>query len=96
MLGSRILYNRALFESKKDLWKLKTSSSIVSKKLKKEISRFRSILPLIPMKESRKKNLSKNALIRTNFDKKKAAELLGISLRTLYRKLKELQLNENE
>lgn len=85
---------RALFEIKKDLMEIKDILINRQQKVEEEIP-VSEHLPLIPMKDLEKESI-KNALIRTNFDKKKAAELLGISLRTLYRKLKELQLNENE
>ncbi len=83
---------RALFEIKKDLMEIK--EAILNKHAKIEDTEpVEETLSIIPVKELEKEAI-KNAMIRANFDKKKAAEMLGISLRTLYRKLKELQIND--
>lgn len=84
---------RALFEIKKDLMEIKEALLHRNQKIEEAVPITENI-PLIPMKDLEKENI-KNALVRANFDKKKAAEMLGISLRTLYRKLKELKMDEN-
>ncbi len=82
---------RALFEIKKDLMEIK--EAILNKHHKvEEVIPETENLSIVSVKDQEKEAI-KNALIRANFDKKKAAEILGISLRTLYRRLKELQMN---
>jgi transcriptional regulator with GAF, ATPase, and Fis domain len=93
-VADREFIYRALFEIKKDLMEIKDILLNRQQKVEEEIP-VTEHLPLVPMKDLEKESI-KNALIRANFDKKKAAEILGISLRTLYRKLKELQINDNE
>ncbi len=93
-VADREFIYRALFEIKKDLVEIKDILLNRQQKVEDEVH-IAENMPLVPIKDLEKESI-KNALIRANFDKKKAAEILGISLRTLYRKLKELQLNENE
>ena len=93
-VADREFIYRALFEIKKDLIEIKDLLLNRQQKVEEEIP-VSEHLPLIPIKELEKESI-KNALVRANFDKKKAAEILGISLRTLYRKLNELRLNEKE
>ncbi len=84
---------RALFEIKKDLMEIK--DFLINRQHKIE-----DIIPEVTLSEpasirEAEKEAIKSALIKTNFDKKKAAELLGISLRTLYRKIKEFNLESD-
>lgn len=83
---------RALFEIKKDLMEIKEALLNKSHHIEDVVNDHENI-PSLPMKELEKEAI-KNAIIKANFDKKKAAEMLGISLRTLYRKLKAMQLDD--
>ncbi|MCX8011343.1 MAG: sigma-54 dependent transcriptional regulator [Ignavibacteria bacterium] len=86
--AERELIYRALFEIKKDLIDIKNFLAN-KKEIKNDITEGLSIQHL-------QKEAIKNALIKTNYNKKKAAELLNMSLRTLYRKIKEYQLKADE
>ncbi|RKZ34283.1 hypothetical protein DRQ19_01355, partial [bacterium] len=50
---------------------------------------------ITPLSELERQTIKK-ALIRFKGDKKKVAEALGISLRTLYRKIEEYKIRPNE
>ncbi|MEJ2195243.1 MAG: sigma-54 dependent transcriptional regulator [Ignavibacteriaceae bacterium] len=87
--ADRELLYRALFEIKKDLIELKDiilhqQKEIVTNKIRKK----EEILPLDEME----KESIKNALEKTRGSKRKAAKLLNISERTLYRKIKQYEL----
>ncbi len=91
-VADREFIYRALFEIKKDLMEIK--EAILNKNQKiEDIEPETENISIVPIKDQEREAI-KNALIQANFDKKKAAQLLGISLRTLYRKLKELQMND--
>ena len=88
--ADRELLYRALFEIKKDIIDLK---DIIIHQQKEIITNNRGgneeeILPLDEME----KEAIKNALGKTRGSKRKAAKLLNISERTLYRKLKQYEL----
>jgi len=87
--ADRELLYRALFEIKKDLIELKDiiihqQKEIVANKIKEE----EEVLPLDEME----KESIKNALEKTRGSKRKAAKLLNISERTLYRKIKQYEI----
>ena len=82
-----ILY-RALFEIKKDLIDLK---DIILHQQKEVITKNNYDNEVLPLDEM-EKDAIKNALDKTRGSKRKAAKLLNISERTLYRKIKEYQL----
>ncbi len=91
-VADREFIYRALFEIKKDLMEIKEAILNRHHKVEDVVSETENF-SIIPIKEQEKEAI-KNALIQANFDKKKAAQLLGISLRTLYRRLKEFQIND--
>jgi transcriptional regulator with GAF, ATPase, and Fis domain len=78
----------ALIEIKKDLVELKSALLNDGKEIKAEST------PL-SIKEVQKEAI-KNALSKTHYNKKKAAAMLNVSLRTLYRKIKEYGLSLRE
>ncbi len=84
-----LLY-RALFELKKDIMELK---DIVIHKQREDFEREMSQSPqeVVPL-DSMEYEAIKNALEFTHGNKRKAAKLLNISERTLYRKVKEYNL----
>ena len=88
--ADRELLYRALFEIKKDLIDLK---DIILNQQKEIITNSKGrdeeeVLPLDYME----KEAIKNALEKTRGSKRKAAKLLNISERTLYRKIKQYEL----
>ncbi len=85
-LDREMIY-RALIEIKKDLIELKSIASDYSPQ-KEESPGYTNISEVIPM-DVLERDAIINALNHTKWNKKKAAHLLGISERTLYRKLKE-------
>ena len=88
--SDRELIYRALFELKKDIMDLK---DIVVHKQREDFEREISQLPqeVIPL-NNMEYDAIKNALEFTHGNKRKAAKLLNISERTLYRKVKEYNL----
>jgi len=88
--ADRELLYRALFELKKDIMELK---DIVIHKQREDFERELSQTPqeVIPL-NNMEYNAIKNALKFTHGNKRKAANLLNISERTLYRKVKEFNL----
>lgn len=86
--AERGLILSALIEIKKDLVELKTVLIKDGKEVQTEDHP-------VSIKEVQKEAI-KNALIKTHYNKKKAAVILNISLRTLYRKIKEYSLNLRE
>ncbi|MCH8325936.1 MAG: sigma-54-dependent Fis family transcriptional regulator [Bacteroidetes bacterium] len=88
--ADRELLYRALFELKKDIMELK---DIVLYKQREEYEREKSLIPqeVIPL-DNMQYEAIKNALEFTHGNKRKAAKMLNISERTLYRKVKEYQL----
>ncbi|MBU2444220.1 MAG: sigma-54 dependent transcriptional regulator [Bacteroidetes bacterium] len=86
--AERGLILSALIEIKKDLVELKTVLIKDGKEVQTEDHP-------VSIKEVQKEAI-KNALIKTHYNKKKAATVLNISLRTLYRKIKDYSLNLRE
>jgi len=86
--ADRELLYRALFEIKKDLIDLKDIILHQQKEVITKDDYENEVLPLDKME----KEAIKNALELTRGSKRKAAKLLNISERTLYRKIKEYQL----
>lgn len=86
--SERGLILSALIEIKKDLVELKTVLIKDGKEVQTEDHP-------VSIKEVQKEAI-KNALIKTHYNKKKAAAMLNISLRTLYRKIKEYSLSLRE
>jgi transcriptional regulator with PAS, ATPase and Fis domain len=86
--ADRELLYRALFEIKKDLIDLKDIILHQQKEVITNDNYNNEVLPLDKME----KEAIKNALEQTRGSKRKAAKLLNISERTLYRKIKEYQL----
>ena len=86
--ADRELLYRALFEIKKDLIDLKDIILHQQKEVITNNNYDNEVLPLYEME----KEAIKNALEKTRGSKRKAAKLLNISERTLYRKIKEYQL----
>ena len=86
--ADRELLYRALFEIKKDLIELKDIILHQQKEVITNNNYDNEVLPLDEME----KGAIKNALDQTRGSKRKAARLLNISERTLYRKIKEYQL----
>jgi len=86
--ADRELLYRALFEIKKDLIDLK---DIILHQQKEVITKNNYDNEVLPLDEM-EKDAIKNALEQTRGSKRKAAKLLNISERTLYRKIKEYQL----
>lgn len=86
----RELIYRALIEIKKDLMELKNiaSNTIVEKENHKDNIEVNEIVSL----DKLEKRAIINALSFTKWNKKKAANLLNISERTLYRKIKEYDI----
>lgn len=89
--ADRELFYRALFEIKKDLMELKDliihrQGEVITNNVDKN---SKDVLPL----DELEKDAIKNALDITRGSKRKAAKLLNISERTLYRKIKEYELN---
>ena len=89
--ADRELFYRALFEIKKDLMELKDlmihrQGEIITNGGGQD---NKNVLPL----DELEKEAIKNALEITRGSKRKAARLLNISERTLYRKIKEYELN---
>lgn len=80
----------ALIEIKKDLNELKNFAynSNIQNQQENELTKLDEIVPI----QILEKNAIKNAINFTNGNKRKAASLLGLSERTLYRKIKEYQL----
>lgn len=84
---------RALFEIKKDILELKDLAfKNMDEANKHTNSNNYQVNEIVPIEELEKKAIE-NALVYTKFNKKEAAELLKISERTLYRKLKEYEIN---
>ncbi len=86
--AERGLILSALIEIKKDLVDLKNAI----------ISDGNEVQPQnnpVSIKEVQKEAI-KNALLKTHYNKKKAASMLNISLRTLYRKIREYELSLRE
>lgn len=83
---------RALYEIKKDLIEIKNILLNRSQSIE-DISPIETTH--LPSKEELEREVIKNAMIQANFDKKKAAELLNMSLRTFYRKLKQLNMSND-
>jgi transcriptional regulator with PAS, ATPase and Fis domain len=86
--ADRELLYRALFEIKKDLIDLK---DIILHQQKEVIANDNYDNEVLPLNEMEKEAI-KNALEQTRGSKRKAARLLNISERTLYRKIKEYEL----
>jgi len=86
--ADRELLYRALFEIKKDLIELK---DIILHQQKEVVTKNNFDNEVLPLDEMEKEAI-KNALDQTRGSKRKAARLLNISERTLYRKIKEYQL----
>ncbi|MBM4175355.1 MAG: sigma-54-dependent Fis family transcriptional regulator [Ignavibacteria bacterium] len=86
--AERGLILSALIEIKKDLVDLK--NAIIN-----DGNEVQSQNNPVSIKEVQKEAI-KNALIKTHYNKKKAASMLNISLRTLYRKIKEYGLSLRE
>ena len=84
----RELLYRALFEIKKDLIELKDLVHQRQEEVYYQNSDSREVLPLSEVE----KEAIRNAIDKTRGNKKKAAEMLNISERTLYRKLKQYGL----
>ena len=84
----RELLYRALFEIKKDLIELKDLVHQRQEEVYYHSNDSREILPLSEVE----KEAIRNAIDKTRGNKKKAAEMLNISERTLYRKLKQYGL----
>jgi transcriptional regulator with GAF, ATPase, and Fis domain len=80
----------ALIEIKKDLNELKNFAynSDIQNRSTNDITELNEIIPL----DTLEKKAIENALNFTNSNKRKAAQLLGLSERTLYRKIKEYGL----
>lgn len=87
----REMIYRALIEIKKDLVELKQMAYNINSKDNTDLSTVR-ISEIIPLGELEKEAILK-ALNFTNGNKRKAAKLLSISERTLYRKLKEYDIH---
>ncbi len=88
--ADRELLYRALFEIKKDLIDLK---DLIIHKQSEVFTNNKSgdDVEIVPLNEMEKEAI-KNALDKTRGSKRKAAKLLNISERTLYRKIKEYKL----
>lgn len=86
-----ILY-RALFEIKKDILELK--DLVIQRQMEvkstSENNHHREVIPI----EQMEKEAIKNALDQTRGNKRKAAQKLNISERTLYRKIKEYDIHD--
>jgi len=87
----RELIYRALIEIKKDLMELKNiaSTTVIEKESAKENIEVNEIIPI----ELLEKRAIVNALKYTKWNKKKAAALLNVSERTLYRKIKDYDIH---
>lgn len=83
--ADRELIYRALIEIKKDLNELKILAKNSTQNVHETIG---SNVEILPLKELERRAI-KNALQQTQWNKRKAAKLLGINERTFYRKLKE-------
>ena len=88
--ADREMIYRALFEIKKDLIELK-QMVIKSGMHQPEISRHLPPSEVAPLDETEKYSIE-NALRITKGNKKEASEMLGLGLRTLYRKIKQYDL----
>ncbi len=90
----RELIYRALIEIKKDLNELKELAYSARDKNGSEFADFsqNGMDEIIPIDELERRAIE-NALIKTRWNKRKAAKLLGINERTFYRKLKEYDIN---
>lgn len=86
--ADRELLYRALFEIKKDLIELK---DLIVHQQKVDAANNNYDNEVLPLDEMEKEAI-RNALEQTRGSKRKAARLLNISERTLYRKIKEYQL----
>lgn len=87
--ADRELLYRALFEIKKDLIELK--DIIIHQQKEIVTNRGKDDDEILPLDEMEKESI-KNALEKTRGSKRKAAKLLNISERTLYRKIKQYAL----
>ena len=87
--ADRELLYRALFEIKKDLIDLK--DIIIHQQKEIVTNKNREEEEILPLDEMEKESI-KNALEKTRGSKRKAAKLLNISERTLYRKIKQYEL----
>jgi transcriptional regulator with PAS, ATPase and Fis domain len=83
----RELMYRALFEIKKDLMELKD----ILYQRQNEVNNRPAASEVVPLEEVEKEAI-KNALESTRGNKRNAAKMLKISERTLYRKIKEYDL----
>ncbi len=90
-LDREMIY-RALIDIKKDLIELKSMASKVKEEENVNDIKNVQIDEIVPM-ESLERDAIKNAILYTKGNKRKAAKLLNISERTLYRKLKEYDLH---
>ncbi len=90
----RELIYRALIEIKKDLNELKELAYRAREKSDTGASGFseNGVDEIIPIDELERRAIE-NALIKTRWNKRKAAKLLGINERTFYRKLKDYDIN---
>jgi len=87
-LDREMIY-RALIEIKKDIEELKNIARINLRNIQNEPMPVNEILPINELE----KRAIKQALEFTKWNKKLAAKMLDISERTLYRKLKEYEIN---
>jgi transcriptional regulator with GAF, ATPase, and Fis domain len=89
----RELIYRALIEIKKDLNELKELAYNANKDNKPDAGfNPNEMEEIIPVEELERRAIE-NALIKTRWNKRKAAKLLGINERTFYRKLKDYDIN---
>ncbi len=86
----RELIYRALIEIKKDLNELK---ELARKNATETASEIITETEIVPLRELERRAIE-NALKQTQWNKRKAAKLLGINERTFYRKLKEFGFNK--
>ncbi|MGD8781698.1 MAG: sigma-54 dependent transcriptional regulator [Ignavibacteria bacterium] len=90
-LDREMIY-RALIEIKKDLIELKSMASKIKEEENVTDIKNVHVNEVVPM-ENLEREAIKNAILYTKGNKRKAAKLLNISERTLYRKLKDYDLH---
>jgi DNA-binding NtrC family response regulator len=87
-LDREMIY-RALIEIKKDVDDLKDMARLNLNNVQNSDFQFDEVIPINELE----KRAIENALVQTKWNKKTTAKLLNISERTLYRKLKEYEIN---